>query len=268
MFASFYPLKDLDFWFIEVVIVIFIYSKIFLVQIYKHQKFAIIFNLIPSFLKIACIILTICSKERERETTLYLNLNYIWWIIFVGPLINFSFTAIDSFINCSLKSFLELKYTSISQLLMFYGSSGMIISFLITIISTYIPCTQTIEDDSFSHKICQLKYDNEIYFEHFIKYFKTFFEDETSVKIIRSLIIILDSLTFFIYKYLLLLSIKYTDPVHIYFYIPFYYIFQKIMLVVNNKIETNEAFEDISNFRVTNYFLDISGDIFCMVHTI
>ena len=39
MFILYYQLQDLDFWFFEILIVTSIYSRIFLVQIYKHQKF-------------------------------------------------------------------------------------------------------------------------------------------------------------------------------------------------------------------------------------
>ena len=124
MFVLFNYLKDVDFWFFEILIVTYIYSKIFLVQIYKHKKFAIILNLIPSLLKITCIILTLSTNENIIYS------EYHWWI-FVGFLFHSTLTAIIAFINCSLKSFLDLKYTTTSQLLMFYSSVGIVISFLI-----------------------------------------------------------------------------------------------------------------------------------------
>ena len=111
-------------------IAIKIYSKIFLVEIYRHQYFAIILNLIPSILKIACIILTLTTNE-----DIIYN-RYKWWI-FVGFLIFCLLNVIDSLIDCTNKSFLDLKYTTISKLLMFYSSLGILISFLICIISTY-----------------------------------------------------------------------------------------------------------------------------------
>ena len=150
MFVFFDILKDLDFWFIEIYIVTKFYSKIFLVQIYKHQKFSIILNLIPSFLKIACIILTLINNEDiiyEKH----------WWWIPVGISMHACLTAIISFINCSLKSFLDLKYITTSQLLMFYSSVGIIVSCFIGIIGTYFHCSTNDNYEKFIDTICPLK---------------------------------------------------------------------------------------------------------------
>ena len=169
MIELFYQFKDVDFWFFEILIVTMIYSKIFLVQIYKHQKFSIALNLIPTFFKIICLILTLKSikdtvQKDEKEYWVIYNHNR-WWILF-GILLHPILTAIISFINCSLKSFLDLKYTTISQLLMFYSSLGIIISFLICIISTFYPCsTKGEETDYISFIMCRVKEDNNYYFD-------------------------------------------------------------------------------------------------------
>lgn len=260
MFVIFNYLKDVDFWFFEILIVTIIYSKIFLVQIYKHHKFAIILNLIPSFLKIACIVLTIYSDDQSLIYT-----DYSWWIP-IGFLIHSTLTAIISFINCSLKSFLDLKYITASQLLMFYSLVGIFISFFICIISTYVPCSSIDNHkNSFSEMMCKVKDDAYFYFDSFKIYFQTYSEESSIENFIRTIIIIFDSLTFFFFKYFFLLSIKYTDPVHIYFYIPIYYVLQKTILVLNNFILDNECFKDTSNFKVAKYFLDIGGDFFCLI---
>ena len=72
MFIAF--LKDLDYWILEILIVTIIYSKIFSVQIYKHQKLAIIINLTPSILKTINIILSFFINEE------ILYKAYPWWI--------------------------------------------------------------------------------------------------------------------------------------------------------------------------------------------
>ena len=79
------------------------------------------------------------------------------------------------------------------------------------------------------------------------------------------MIIILDSLIFFFRKLFFLLSIKYTNPVLIYFYIPFYYFFHKTILGINNAILEGKFFEDTANCRVAKFVLDISGDIICII---
>ena len=50
-------LKDLDFWMFELLIITLFHKKIFKIEIYKHQKLAILINIIPCFLKIIAIIL-------------------------------------------------------------------------------------------------------------------------------------------------------------------------------------------------------------------
>ena len=261
IFILFNYVKDADFWFFEILIVSIIYSKIFLVKIYKHQKLTIILNILfPSILKIICIILTFNSNDNS-----IMYLKYPWWIV-IGFLIHSILNIILSFINCSLKSFLDLKYTTTSQLLMFYSAAGTIISFLAGIIITYVPCS-SIEnnENSISETVCKIKDNVYFYFDSFKIYFETYSEEDFPEKIIRTIIIILDSLTFFLYRYLFLLSIKHAGPVHIYFQTPIFYILQKTILVINNVIMDNECFKNTSNFRIPKYFLDISGDTFCLI---
>ena len=54
-------LIDLDFWFFEILIVTIIFSNIFLVEVYNHQKLAMGINLIASFLA-----LYILHKNKEK----------------------------------------------------------------------------------------------------------------------------------------------------------------------------------------------------------
>ena len=251
-------LRDLDFWFFEIYILIQIYSKIFLVEIYRHQYFAIFLNLFPSILKIIGTALTLSTNE-----DIIYN-RYKWWI-FVGFFIFCLLTAINSFIYCSIKSLLDLKYTTISHILIFYSSLGILISFLISIFSTYFPCTTSENINYFTEKMCKIIENNYTYFDSYKIYFNSFSEARSSEILTRTFIIILDALTFSFKTYFLLLSIQYTDPVHAYFNIPIYYIFQKIVLIINNAIVDKKAFLITSNYKVAKYCLDISGDFFCLI---
>ena len=55
------------------------------------------------------------------------------------------------------------------------------------------------------------------------------------------------------------------DPVHIYFYIPIYYVFQKVILVFNTLIIDHVWIKDPTNYRIAKFFLDIGGDFFCLI---
>ena len=67
-FIDFYEndLKDLDFWFVELLLISYFSTKVLNYKIYKHQKLAIIFNLTLSMTKIIVIILSFfVSKSNE-----------------------------------------------------------------------------------------------------------------------------------------------------------------------------------------------------------
>ena len=251
-------LRDVDFWFFEILIATIIYSKIFLVEIYSHHKFAILLNLIiPCLFKITCIILTMNTKEPMIYN------DHPWWIP-IGFIIHSLLTCIISFIDCSLKSFFDLKYLTTNMLLLFYSSVGLIVCFFICIISTFVPCCE-VNNNDYINTMCKVKDESYKYLESFKLYFNSYSDDDTPSKVIRTFIIILDGITFFIQKYFILLTIKFLDPVHIYFYIPIYYVFQKVILVFNTLIIDHVWIKDPTNYRIAKFFLDIGGDFFCLV---
>ena len=201
-----------------------------MVNIYKHQKLAIGLNIIPTILKTACIIFSFNSNDSRIYT------EYPWWTC-IGIISYFFFIAISAFINCTIKSFLDLKYSTTSQILMFYTSIGIFVYFLMSIIGCFVPCSK-IDDE----------------------YFSSFANESSIDKFIREFIIILYSITYFFQKYFFILVIKYTDPVNF----TFSSIIKKIVLISNNLIVDQECFKDTSNYKVAKYFLDISGDIICL----
>ena len=61
-----YTLKDLDFWFYELIMISFISTKMSKFKLYSHQKLAILFNLFLSFTKISIIILSLCDPKKNE----------------------------------------------------------------------------------------------------------------------------------------------------------------------------------------------------------
>ena len=257
MFASF--LKDLDFWFFEILIVTIIYSNIFLVEIYKHQKLAIIINLFSCIFKIIVIILVFFTEENILYTA------YPWWIP-IGFICYLILIAINAFIICSIKSFIDLKYTTISQLLIFYSLVGTIICFLTCIISTFVPCGDNKNRNIIDEKICKLKDDkNYTYFDNIIIYFSCFNKEDSSGKFIRAFIIILDAITFFLKEFFYISVIKFIDPIHVTVSQPLFFMLKKIVLIVNNLIIESKLFKDTSNSKPARFFLDIASDFVCLI---
>ena len=256
LFSDF--LKDIDYWFFEILIVTIIFSKIFLKQIYTHQKLAIIINLIPCIFKTATIIL----RFESDEPTIYTKYP---WLIPAGIIFYLLLIAINAFINCSIKSFLDLKYISTSQLLMFYGLVGTVICIMTCIINTHVPCSDNNNPSFINKNMCQVYFKNKLYFDNLEFYFSSLNEEDFLVKVIRIIIIITDSITFFLKQFFYILVIKYTDPVHITFAVPIYYIIKKIVLPSNNLIRDNTFFLYTSNFKPARYVLDMSGDVVCFI---
>ena len=54
-------------------------------------------------------------------------------------------------------------------------------------------------------------------------------------------------------------------PIHITFALSIFYFLQKVVLVMNNLIRKYTFFTDASNYKLHRFFLDISGDIVCII---
>ena len=255
MFSVF--LKDIDYWFFEILIVKIIFSNIFLVEVYKHQKLAIAINLFPCIFKTITIIL----RFNSDEPTIYTE--YPWWIP-VGFICYLILIAISAFINCSIKSFIDLKYTTIGQLLIFYSFVGIVVCTITCLINTYAPCSKINNPNFVDTKMCKVEYNDYLYFDNFIKYFSSFSDDNSFGKLMRSLIIIFDFISSFFKEYFYILVIKYMGPVHIILAQPIFFFLKKIVLVINNLIKDKTFFKDTSNYKPARFFLDIGGDIVCI----
>lgn len=255
IFSTF--LSNIDFWFFEILMVSFFYSRIFLIRIYRHQKIAIIINLLPSLLKTATIILSFYSQEQKVYT------EYPWWIP-IGIFLFLFLKLIEAFIYCTLKSFFDIKYISTSHILMFYSFVGLLICLIICFMSSFFPCSEITDSNYFVEGICTVQDDTYRYLDNILIYFKTYSDGNAIDIVIRTFIIIADSVTFFLYKYFSLLVIKYTDPVNIILCFPMVFIIKKVVLVLINLIINGECFKDTSNYKVDKYFLDIFGDIICL----
>ena len=184
-------LKDIDFWFLEILIVTIFFSKIFLVKVYKHQKLAIGINLIPSIFKIIAIIFRFKSKE-EIVYTKYP------WLVSIGLIGHIILISLNAFINCSIKFFIDLKYITISQLFIFYSFIGIIVCTIIDVIITFVPCSKNIDLNLKNQEICNVTYEGNLYFDNFRYYFYSFIDEYSFGKCIRAFSIIFDFTSFFL----------------------------------------------------------------------
>ena len=257
-------LCHLDFWMIELVIITYLCSKKLHTQIYKHQKLVLYFNLIPIIFKIGTIIYAFKEKEYEQSWKIIYTIYPI--LIPIGILIYIPFMYMKSYANVSLKYFMDSKYFSANKILKLYGLIGTIFLTIICIISTLFKCTDDGEESIFLNSFCSIEYDNKTYFENFSAYIET--ETSTLEIIIEVLTTILGMIFFYFYKFYSMMIIKYLSPVYITFLTPVYYFLVKIIVIIYNLIfyERERFLKDESIIYIKeNFFLDVSGDIFCLI---
>lgn len=255
-------LKDLDFWMFELLIITYLIARMFKFQIYKHHKFAILFNLLACLLKVATIFLS--YKDNNILYTKY------EFLIPIGIIIYLILITIRSFVNTKIKWFMDLRYVSSSKLLEFYGIVGAIICFVTCCVITFFKCKTINDQKNFYDYICKVDNGGQIYFDSFKIYFKTF-KNINAVEIIKEIVLIFSGMiTFFLTSYFSILVIKYLTPVYIVFSIPIFYFVQKLILVINTQIREGRFFKDNTDIKISKFFLDSSGDIIsilgCLVY--
>ena len=250
-------LSHLDFWMLELIVICYLNSRMFHLEIYKHQKLVLIFSLIPIIFKIFTIIFVfIGEKQAIDEKPIYVK---HWYWIPLGLLIYFPLITLKAYIIIKIKWLMDLKYISANKILMAYGFIGGIFYSIFAILSSF---------SYFSSKEENLEYIFISKNNSFSKYFTT--NPDSFVDIIYEIITnILVMITTYFIKYNYMMILKYLTPVHIIFLTPIYYFFFKLTLLIYNVFYCNikknfDKFFDTNSmdYLYANFFLDISGDIF------
>ena len=206
-----------DFWSLKMPFVYFFGKKMFNIQVYKHQIFAIY------FISIVCSLLLIISYILFLIKHININTNY-FYIIF-DILIYFFNLLIDAFSDWKAKLIMDLKFISSSKLFLCYGILGIIIYSIICTITTLISCEKDNEENDL------FKFDN------FVKYF----DDLTKLNCILMISFVI---TFALKSYFYILTIEHLTPFHVISMPTFYLFFIHIVLgtksIINYKNEIKE----------------------------
>ena len=135
----------------------------FKLKIYRHQMFAIFFNsFICLLFKLPSFIL---SLELKDEKSLYIKNK--WYIVLV-LIIYVIIITIRSYSYAKMKWFIDLKYISLTKLLIFIGFIGIFVSSISCIIQTYIKCSSKINFCAVAENINNSTDDH--YLDNFIIY--------------------------------------------------------------------------------------------------
>lgn len=246
----FYQLTDLDYWTFEMLILSIIINKMFGINVYKHQKFAMYLILI--FGSINKFISFLISFILDDQEILYIQKKYL---IPIGIIAFLFIIFLRSYVNCRIKWLMDLKYISITKLLLFYGLSGTILTSIFCIIVTFNHC---ISDT------CTIQYEGkpEKYYDNFIIYFTKFITLSKLDIFIEICYILLSIFLNYCCMLTNLLVIKYLTPIHTICTGAIYYIFMQIILICVTKIKTGNFFKPNDKYKKKEkYFLDLSSDI-------
>ena len=242
-------LKDLDFWMIELIIISLMISKMFNKRIFKHQKLVYYINIIPCALKMTAIYLSFVDADNT-------DIIYVKHPLFLfGIIFYFLFITLRSFVNSKIKWHMDLKYYSLTKLLIMYGLIGTIFSIIACTILTFVECS-----DSF----CKVNYnDSSNYYDNFYIYYEKFKDSDIDEKIIEISVKILGFISFFFIKFFSLFVIKYLSPVYIILSFPLLYFSRKVFSVSNTLLFEGTFFVKEENRLIPNtkFFLDLSADI-------
>ncbi len=172
-------------------------------ELKTHQKVSNWLVAITGTLSKSILILIDKFEDDKKDI---INKDASWLFIIIGIIIYFGIILLRAYVYANLKLFMDESFISSSELLMFYGLIGTIISFIVCLISTFVECS----GDYFKDYICPVSYTNDEensnikYFDNFILYFKTLngeindkINDKLGLEIFYEIIVILIGTVFF-----------------------------------------------------------------------
>lgn len=145
-----------DFWMLELIIMAVLNKKMYKIDIYRHQILSIFLVLIPVILKVATIVLLfnddknkIYSNNEEKKEYEKKGINYKYpgtdndlkmlfvvhyHLLAVAILIYLVIITLKAYVTISIKRIMDLKYVSLSKVLIFYGVIGACLLFIFSLV--------------------------------------------------------------------------------------------------------------------------------------
>ena len=251
-----------DFWMVELLIMTYLCNKLFKLRIYQHQLIAIYMVLIPFILKTTTIILLFCDEKNHLKDG---QINYKYddgsslkkslfvahpWLFPVSFLLFFIQMVVDSYVIINIKKIMDLKYVSISKILIFYGGFGTIFTLIFSFIVNSISSGKKNDNiyDIYDYQFLVVDDNGERFIENYLVYFgKDFLKDLLLFSLIRGIEFGLNKL--FLLKYVQNLS-----PIFKSFSLPLVYITHKFILVY--QVKSDEPMKYLN----ARFFLDFASD--------
>ena len=132
-----------DYFFLNILIMTLIFKYHYHEKIYSHQNLALVIILfISGSLFIACLFEEIDFSYDNKNKTIWEAFNENHYMVFIFIIIYFSSSLCSCYGTIIQKRIMDYKYVSPYKIIFLKGVLGIIISFVIIIISTYVPCKE------------------------------------------------------------------------------------------------------------------------------
>ena len=256
-------LDGLEFWFLELLIIYYLTTKEYNLNLYRHQKLSLTINIFPLIIKFIFIIL---STKLEKKTSNLIYIKYLW-IIPLGIIIYLVVAAIRSYVNLKIQKIILDNNVSQNKVLMIYGLMGAIITSIFSIFTSIFNC----KEGEISDYFCKVSENNgnDKFIDSFPVYHNTFqgYSNEEKIQIVLEIFaIIFGCLAFFVHKLNIVLVIKYFSPVYFAFTFPILFLFRKIILIINTLFISKSIFiKDVRGINKLKFFFDMTGDILSII---
>ena len=249
IYYSYFYFDYLDYWTLEILITYYISKKMFNIEIYKHQQFAIFFNsvLCSLFLVIPFIMSVISKKENIlKDQPVLIPIGVIFFLIII---------FIRSYTNCKIKWISDLKDISVYKILIFYGMIGAIICSIVSLITTFIEC------NSEKYIVCPVRNDGKKYLESYIAYYEDF-----SSSIIIFIVLTFFSIIFgFLKSLFYIIIVKYLTPIHAIALPTIYDFLLVIILAIYSLIKKIDDDHEMNEIEIISYFCDTIASFFAIL---
>ena len=274
-----------DFWMFELIIMAVLNMKMFKVNIYKHQIIAIILVIIPVIFKSVTIVISFFDdnhhisyykgnvdyKYKTYNETLNKDINELKLLFvvhdFMLPIsivIYILIITLKAYLLISIKKIMDLKYVSLSKILICYGVFGTLLLMIFSLVASFLPCNQRIRPDTqpanetfytlsdYQCKVSEMVNGNET----------TYIENILLLKgdtLRHSLIVIFGGIANGFYKLFSFEIVQYLTPIHVSFSSPLYYFLEKLVLAYNLKKERK------MKYTRQIYICDILSDVAAII---
>lgn len=250
-----------DFWMVELLIMTYLCVRIFKVKIYQHQLISIYLISIPFLLKVATMVLFFCNENNHLKDG---EINYKYndedghfkslfvahgWLFPISFALYFITMVMDSYITISIKKIMDVKYVSITYILIIYGAFGAFFTLLFSSVVTFISCGKKNDKiyDIYDY-ICQVVDENN---DRYIENYRVYFSMNIGIDLFYSL---LRGIANGLYYLFMLKYVQTLSPVFKSFRFPMMYFLQKSILLYH--IKSDEPMK----FLNARFFIDLSSD--------